>query len=189
MPVWRRFFSVEEAKAYLNKIRNEFSDATHHVSAFIIGEGNSVISHCNDDGEPSGTAGRPALAVLSGSGLGDVVVVVVRYFGGIKLGTGGLVRAYGDAVKSVLAILPKAQKILVHQIMIVLHYKFYEQANLILEKYKAAITDTVFSADVTITAKLPVEQYDLLKQDLNNLTSGSVQIEIIENSITALLRS
>ncbi len=68
-------FSVEEAKVFIARVRKEFSDASHNVPAYIIGHGSSTISHCNDDGEPSGTAGRPALAVLQGSGLGDIVVV------------------------------------------------------------------------------------------------------------------
>ncbi|UCC52815.1 MAG: YigZ family protein, partial [Anaerolineaceae bacterium] len=95
-------FTVEEAKAFIKRIKAEFKDASVNVPAYVIGYGPSVTAHCNDDGEPSGTAGRPMLAVLQGSGLGDIVAVVTRYFGGTKLGTGGLVRAYGDAVKEVL---------------------------------------------------------------------------------------
>ena len=101
-------FSVDEARDFVNSVKDEFADASHNVPAFLVGYGPSVTAHCSDDGEPSGTAGRPALAVLQGSGLGDIAVVVTRYFGGTKLGTGGLVRAYGDAVKAVLAILPLA---------------------------------------------------------------------------------
>ena len=91
-------FSVEEARDFIAKIRALNPNATHNVPAFIVGHGVSVIEHCSDDGEPQGTAGRPALAVLKGSGLGDAAVVVTRYFGGTKLGSGGLVRAYTDAV-------------------------------------------------------------------------------------------
>ncbi len=96
--------SVEEAKAFIDQIRAEYADATHNVPAYVIGYGASVTAHCNDDGEPAGTAGRPILAVLQGSGLGDVVLVVTRYFGGTKLGTGGLVRAYTEAAQAVLAV-------------------------------------------------------------------------------------
>ena len=88
-------FTVAEAKAFVGRIKMEFADATHNVPAYLVGFGTTVTAHCSDDGEPSGTAGRPMLAVLQGSGLGDVAVVVTRYFGGTKLGTGGLVRAYG----------------------------------------------------------------------------------------------
>ena len=73
----------------------------------MIGHGASTTAHCSDDGEPSGTAGRPALSVLQGSGIGDVVLVITRYFGGTKLGTGGLVRAYGDSVRNLLKVLPR----------------------------------------------------------------------------------
>ena len=85
-------FSVDEAKAFIDRVKSEFPDASHNVPVYLVGYGDSVIAHCSDAGEPSGTAGRPALAVLSGSGLGDAAVVVTRYFGGAKLGTGGLVR-------------------------------------------------------------------------------------------------
>ena len=97
------------------------------MPAFLIGFGNSVTAHCNDDGEPSGTAGRPILAVLQGSGLGDIAVVVTRYFGGTKLGTGGLVRAYSDATKAVLAILPRAEKVPTTQCMLALPYNLLER--------------------------------------------------------------
>ena len=106
------------------RIKQEFADASHNVPAFVVGYGNAVTAHCNDDGEPSGTAGRPMLAVLQGSGLGDAAVVVTRYFGGTKLGTGGLVRAYGDAVRAVLEIAPRAEKVPTHTVMFGLPYIF-----------------------------------------------------------------
>lgn len=89
-------FSVEAARAFVGRVRGEFADASHNVPAYLIGHGAATIAHCHDDGEPAGTAGRPVLAVVQGSGLGDIAVVVTRYFGGTKLGTGRLVRAYGD---------------------------------------------------------------------------------------------
>src|SRR5215216_7189866 len=99
-------FNIDEARSFLARIRHEFGDASHNVPAYIIGGGNTVTEYFSDDGEPSGTAGKPTLMVLRGSGLGDVAVVITRYFGGTLLGTGGLVRAYGAAVKAVLALLP-----------------------------------------------------------------------------------
>src|SRR5512134_2891681 len=82
----------EDAKRFIASIRAEMPDASHHVYAFRAGYGNSVIEGMSDDGEPSGTAGPPTLAVLRGAGIGDIVLVTTRYFGGTKLGTGGLVR-------------------------------------------------------------------------------------------------
>src|SRR5512133_3503069 len=117
--------SVDEARAFINRIKTEFADASHNVPIFLIGHGDSVTAHSSDDGEPSGTAGRPALAVLQGSGLGDVVVVITRYFGGTKLGTGGLVRAYSDAVREVLAVTPHAEKVPTHTVMAVVPYNWF----------------------------------------------------------------
>ena len=101
--VVRRVASPEEARALVADARDEFPDARHHCSAWVIStEGGNDMLHSSDDGEPSGTAGRPMLDALAGSGLSDVAAVVVRYFGGTLLGTGGLVRAYTDSVNECL---------------------------------------------------------------------------------------
>jgi uncharacterized YigZ family protein len=128
-------FSVEQARGFVARIRAEFPDASHHVPAYLIGHGRSVVAHCHDDGEPSGTAGRPALAVLQGSGMGDVAAMVTRYFGGTKLGTGGLVRAYGDAVREVLAVTPRAVRVATHTIALALPYPLYERAARLIEAH------------------------------------------------------
>jgi uncharacterized YigZ family protein len=175
-------FSVEEARAYIARIRSEFSDASHNVPAFIIGHGASVITHCSDDGEPSGTAGRPALAVLTGSGLGYVAVVVTRYFGGTKLGTGGLVRAYGDAVRSVLDVTVRAEKITVHTVMIVLPYPMFERTRILISTYRGEILDEAFGTDVTMAARFTVEDYPQFQSALIDGSRGTIQPEIIETS-------
>ncbi|HEY3290002.1 MAG TPA: YigZ family protein, partial [Anaerolineae bacterium] len=90
--------TVDEAMAFIKRVKAQHSDASSHAYAFHIGHGASVTDGCNDGGEPGGTAGRPMLAVLQGSGLGDVVAVVSRWYGGTKLGTGGLVRAFSGAL-------------------------------------------------------------------------------------------
>ena len=98
-----RVTSEDEARAFIQATRAEYPDARHHCSAFIYAvEGANPVERSSDDGEPSGTAGQPMLDVLRGSGMLDIAAVVVRYFGGVKLGTGGLVRAYSDAVSLVL---------------------------------------------------------------------------------------
>ncbi|MEL6310076.1 MAG: YigZ family protein, partial [Chloroflexota bacterium] len=107
--------TVEDARAFINEIRAEMPDANHHVYAFRIGYGNSITEGMSDDGEPSGTSGPPSLAVIKGTEIGDVVLVTTRYFGGTKLGTGGLVRAYTESAQTAFAQLkterkaPKAQ--------------------------------------------------------------------------------
>lgn len=172
-------FSVDEARTFIQRIKSEFSDASHNVTAFLIGFGPSVTAHCHDDGEPSGTAGRPMLAVLQGSGLGDVCVVVTRYFGGIKLGTGGLVRAYGDAVKAVLDILPRAEKVPTHTIMLVYPYTYIERLRLLVAEHHGQILEEDFSADVTLTAQFTTEQFPPFQEALRQMSHGSLTAEII----------
>ncbi len=179
-------FRVEEARAFIARIRNEFSDASHHVPAFLIGFGASVISHCHDDGEPSGSAGRPTLAVLSGSGLGDVVVVVTRYFGGTKLGIGGLVRAYSDSVREVLQILPRAQRIPTHTVMLALPYSWFEQTRLLISSHGGQVLDEEFTSDVTISARFSVDQFPKFQHALLELSHGQLQAEIIETGLTII---
>ena len=104
-------FSLDEARAWIARIRKEFADASHNVPAYVIGGGNTVTEYFSDDGEPSGTAGKPALAVLRGSGLGDVAVVVTRYFGGTLLGTGGLVKAYTESTQMVVHAVERGRRI------------------------------------------------------------------------------
>jgi uncharacterized YigZ family protein len=172
--------SVEEARQFIAAIKKEFSDASHNVPAFVIGHGASVTAHCHDDGEPSGTAGRPALAVVQGSGLGDIVVVVTRYFGGTKLGTGGLVRSYGDAVKAVLEILPRARRVEVEVVMLALPYPLFERVRLLVAAYSGEILQEDFGADVTLTAQFTPERLAPFQEALRELSSGSLQAETIE---------
>ncbi|MCB8977775.1 MAG: YigZ family protein [Ardenticatenaceae bacterium] len=175
-------FTVEEAREFIARIKAEFSDATHNVPAFLVGFGNSVTAHCNDDGEPSGTAGRPILAVLQGSGLGDIAVVVTRYYGGTKLGTGGLVRAYGDATKAVLEILPRAEKVPTHTTMLALPYNLLEQVRLLVEAWNGRILDEEFAADITMTMQFTVAKFPGFQDALRELSHGSLAAEIIETN-------
>ena len=175
-------FSVEQAKAFVRRIRAEFADASHNVPAYVVGFGSSVTALCNDDGEPPGTAGRPALAVLQGSGLGDAAVVVTHYFGGTKLGTGGLVRAYSEAVRQVLAITPRAYKIAVHTVMLGLPYSLFEQARLLVAAQGGTLLDQNFAAEVTLTARFPVEKLAAFQAALSELSNGALQAEIMETS-------
>lgn len=172
--------SVEEARAFIQSIRGEYPDATHNVPAFVIGFGTSVTAHCSDDGEPSGTAGRPALAVLRGSGLGDAAVVVTRYFGGTLLGTGGLVRAYGDAVRLVVEAVPRAMRILTHTVMLGLPYALFEKTRLLITAHGGQILDEQFAGDVTLTVRFVTEDLPVFQAALDELSAGSLQAVIIE---------
>ncbi len=172
-------FNVDEARAFIQRIRAEFPDASHHVPCFLVGHGASVTAHCSDAGEPSGTAGRPALAVLQGSGLGDVVVVT-RYFGGTKLGTGGLVRAYSDAVRAVLAVLPRAVKIPTATLMAALPYSYFEPVRLLIASHRGELLDQDFGADVTLSVRFRMEDAAGFQEALRELTRGTVQAEVVE---------
>lgn len=180
-------FSVEEARAFIARVKGEFSDASHNVPAFVIGYGPSVTRHCTDDGEPSGTAGRPMLAVLEGSGLGDITVVVTRYFGGIKLGTGGLVRAYSDAVREVLAAMPRAEKVPTYTIMLAFPYNLLEQIRLLVAAHAGKIEEEIFAADVTLVIQFIVERFEPFQIELNELTHGTLAAEIIEKNEATIM--
>lgn len=172
-------FSVEEAKAFVSRIREEFADATHNVPAYVVGHGAAVTAHCNDDGEPAGTAGRPVLAVLQGSGLGDAAIVVTRYFGGTKLGTGGLVRAYGDAARVVLEQTPRAMKTLAHTLVMSVPYPLFEQVRLLVAAHEGQILDETFAADVTVTARFAVESFPPFEAALQELSNGQLQADVV----------
>ncbi|HEY9075488.1 MAG TPA: YigZ family protein [Anaerolineaceae bacterium] len=174
--------TVDQAQSFIKRIRAEFPDASHHVPAFLVGFGESVTAHCSDAGEPSGTAGRPALAVLQGSGLGDVVVVVTRYFGGTKLGTGGLVRAYSDAVRAVLEVTRRGWKVPTQTLMMEFPYTFLERVRRLAASLQGQVLDEDFTATVMLTVRFPVEKVALFQAGLAELTNGSTRTEIIETS-------
>ncbi|MCP4143071.1 MAG: YigZ family protein [Chloroflexi bacterium] len=175
-------FSVDEAKAFIARMKSEFNDASHNVPAYLIGGGNSVTAHASDDGEPSGTAGRPALAVLRGSALGDVALVITRYFGGTKLGTGGLVRAYTQAAQAVVLDVPRAQKVMAHTLLLAAPYSLLERIRLLVTEYKGEILDEDFAADVTMTIRFGVEKLASFEEALLELSAGKITVELMETS-------
>jgi uncharacterized YigZ family protein len=169
--------SVEAARAFIAEIRAEMPDATHHVYAYVIGHGATTTLGMSDDGEPSGTAGRPALAVLRGSGLGDVALVVTRYFGGTLLGTGGLVHAYGDAAKAVLVQLPREEKVERRALVATLPYAAYDAARRLIAAHTGSILEEAFAADVTLRIALPAAQVAALVEALSEATAGQARIQ------------
>ncbi len=170
--------AVDDARALIARVRAEFSDAAHNVFAYVVGYGASVTAGMSDDGEPGGTAGRPALAVLRGSGLGDTCVVVTRYFGGTLLGTGGLVRAYGDAVRAVLDHLPRTEKVERRRVMLTIPYAQYEQVKRLVETHHGRVESEDFAVDVTLTLQFAVDELAPFAAALNDLLAG--QVEMVE---------
>jgi len=169
--------SVEEARAFIARVRNEFADATHNCYAYVVGPpGSTAQVGMSDDGEPSGTAGRPMLGVLLGSGVGDIAVVVTRYFGGTKLGTGGLVRAYSGGVKAVLAVLPLAEKMALATLRVRGPYAWITPIARLLPAFEARIRSQNYAADVTWEIEVPEERLDSLAAALTDLTHGEIEI-------------
>ena len=173
-------FSIDEARAFMKRIREEFSDATHNVPVYIIGGGNTVTEYFSDDGEPSGTSGKPALTVLRGSGLGDAVLVITRYFGGTLLGTGGLVKAYTEAAQSVVNVVERGRRVPVYVAMAVIPYNLLERLRLVVSKNHGKILGEDYAGDITMTLQFPVENFEAFRSDLQGLSAGKIQTEVIE---------
>ncbi len=163
--------NVDEAKAFIAEMRAEFADATHNCYAFAAGPpGSTAMAGMSDDGEPSGTAGRPMLAVVLGSGIGDLAVVVTRYWGGIKLGTGGLVRAYSGGVKAVL------EKVTYATLLASGPYSFVTPVERLLPEHEATLLGRDFAADVTWQIQAPVERIAALAAALVELSHGEIEV-------------
>jgi uncharacterized YigZ family protein len=175
--------TVEAAKSFIQSIRAEMPDATHHVYAFKVGYGGSITEGMTDDGEPSGTAGPPVLAVLRGANIGNIVIVVTRYFGGTKLGTGGLVRAYGGAAKDALAALPLEMKIEKRYMGMSAPYTFYERLKMLVTEHHGQIDAEEFTSDVTLYVYLPVDQIDSFTADVRNLTAGQHAPVLLDEAV------
>lgn len=176
----------EEAVAFINEMKKKYWDARHNCSAFVIGS-RQEVTRCSDDGEPAQTAGRPMLDVLLREGITNVAVVVTRYFGGVLLGTGGLVRAYQSATQAGLAaskIIEKRQgkKLIIHT-----DYNGLGKLQYLFGQQKTAILDTEYAADVVLTILVPVEQKDFLYKEITEQTNGTAQMEWGEDSVYALI--
>lgn len=168
--------TVGEARTFIEQVRAEFPDATHHVFAFRVGYGASVTEGMSDDGEPPGTAGRPVLTVLRGADLGDVVLVITRYFGGTKLGTGGLVRAYTAAAQAALEALPRAERVEQRRGVVVVPYRLYEQVKRLVEAHGGEVLAEDFAAEVTLTLTFPAEARAAFESALAELSAGQLTV-------------
>jgi uncharacterized YigZ family protein len=166
--------SVEEARAFIEKVKAEEPGHTHAVYAFAVGYGAGVIHGMSDAGEPSGTAGRPTLAVVKGSGLGDVTVVTVRYFGGTKLGTGGLVKAYTEAAQLVLAELSITEKVERCSVQITVPYTYYERVKRLIETHQGQVDSEEFATDITLRLTFTADDLPTFQAALAEATHGQI---------------
>ena len=179
-------FSPEEARIFISRIKKEFADATHNVPVYIIGGGNTVTEYFSDDGEPAGTSGKPALAVLRGSGLGDAALVITRYFGGTLLGTGGLVKAYTESAQLVVNAVGRGQRVPVHVVMLAIPYNLLERVRLMAARHRAEILGEDFAGEITLTIQIPLSDFEAFQLGLRELSAGKLQAEVIESKETIM---
>lgn len=159
--------SREQAMFHVEQLRVKYADARHHCWAYIIGDPNNTTSAgFDDDGEPNGTAGRPILNVLQHKSIGNVIIIVVRYFGGIKLGAGGLTRAYAGSAQAAVDEMVLLPYVPMAQVKILAEFATEAQCRYVVEDLGGRIDDVIYSKQVTLTVSLAKADIDNLKERL-----------------------
>ncbi|OSM97829.1 IMPACT family protein [Lonsdalea populi] len=168
---------VKAAKAFINTQREQHPAAVHHCWAYVAGApADSQQLGFSDDGEPAGTAGKPILAQLMGSCIGEVAAVVVRYYGGVKLGTGGLVRAYGGGVQQALKQITLTQRVLLQKYQLQCDYPLLAPVEVIVRQFEGQIVSTGYGADVRLQLALPSNAADEVGRRLRDISRGALQL-------------
>ena len=168
--------SPEDAKVKITETRAEYPDATHVVHAFVSGPSGDIFG-MSDDREPRGTAGRPVLEVLKGSGITNIIVMVVRYFGGTKLGTGGLVKAYTEAAQKVLSVLPVSELVQKVNFRLILPYGIYDPVKKCLLEQNAEIRSEIFETEIRIEGTIPEKTFDSGRDEITSISNGKTVLE------------
>ena len=168
-----RVETAEEAQAFIREMNAEFADATHNCWAYVIGApGSTGRVGMSDDGEPHGTAGRPMLTVLLHGGVGDIAAVVTRYYVGVKLGTGGLVKAYGGAVQQALETLPRAERVDLAEATLAIGYAAIDAVRLLFPAHEVEVVHEDYGEEVTYRVRLPRQGMAALEAALLDATRG-----------------
>ncbi len=174
--------TAEAAKAFIKSLNQQFPEATHHCWAYIVGDPQSTtLIGCSDDGEPSGTAGKPMLNVLQHANVGDIVAVCTRFYGGTKLGTGGLSRAYGGGVKLAMDSLTTKQKITYVEVCFELEYSQQKDCEHILKDYQVENINLSYQQKIEIKLNIAKPQAKSLKSALENKFKGEFEWTIISS--------
>ncbi|MEM9101200.1 MAG: YigZ family protein [Pseudomonadota bacterium] len=172
----------KEALEVVQSLREKYPDAGHHCWAYIAGSPfQSSSTGMSDDGEPSGTAGKPILNVLSHKNIGDVVAVVVRYFGGIKLGAGGLVRAYSSAVQKAFDTLELESVTPQVHFKLIFDFAFENTIRHLLSQHDASILDTQYEQKIALTASCATSLLPLLEKAIQTATKGQGRLQPLNN--------
>lgn len=172
-----RVSSEEEAQSFIQSIKKKYHDATHNCTAYLIGE-HDQIQKANDDGEPSGTAGIPMLEVLKKLSLKNTVIVVTRYFGGIKLGAGGLIRAYSRATSETIKTIGIVKCELMQIVSVVIDYQQHGKIENHLHQNGFIIEEVTFLEKVTLRVLVPLQDLESFKTDLVNITSNQIDLQV-----------
>ena len=176
----QRVQTPEDAQAFLRELNVEFSAATHNCWAYIAGPpGSTSRVGMSDAGEPHGTAGRPMLTVLLHSGIGEIAAVVTRYFGGTRLGTGGLVKAYGGMVQLALETLPQAERVDFIEVEIIIAYPSVSAIQQLLPSHEAEVLEQDYGVRVRYRLKMPRPNVDAFRVAIADATRGEGSVEEI----------
>lgn len=168
--------SEEEATAFIDSIRKKHYDARHNCFAYSLGTDKQPLERCSDDGEPQGTAGKPILEVIKGSGIRNICVVVTRYFGGTLLGTGGLVRAYTEAARAGIAASQVHVVRSLTEAKMEFGYTELGRLNYLIEQTDAAIVSTEYTDTVTMTVRVYTPVYEAFVRQVTETTGGTVEV-------------
>ena len=169
---------ADAANTFIDSVKESFPDATHNCWAFVAGPpGSTAHIGMSDDGEPHGTAGRPMLTVLLHSGVGEIVTVCTRYFGGVKLGTGRLSRAYADGVKLLLETLPTEVRIERVQVSVRVGYPHVESLQRLLDDLEVVVEHEDYGERVRYQIAVPTASIETLKERVAELTAGEGAVE------------
>ena len=168
--------SEDEAVSFINETKKKYWDARHNCSAFVIGK-RQELTRCSDDGEPAGTAGRPMLDVLLKENIHNAAVVVTRYFGGVLLGTGGLVRAYQQATKAGLSASEIIEKKEGAVLFIRTDYTGIGRLQYLFAQEKITVMDTAYEADVLVKAVIPENDKKRIEKTIIEQTNGTAKLE------------
>lgn len=168
--------SEDEAVSFINETKKKYWDARHNCSAFVIGK-RQELTRCSDDGEPAGTAGRPMLDVLLKENIHNAAVVVTRYFGGVLLGTGGLVRAYQQATKAGLLASEIVEKKEGAVLFIRTDYTGIGRLQYLFAQEKITVMDTAYEADVLVKAVIPENDKKRIEKTIIEQTNGTAKLE------------
>ncbi len=169
---------IDEAKGYVKQLQLEHPQASHHCYAFLIKAADDSLGYgYSDDGEPSGTAGKPMLAVLQGGGVGQVCAIVVRYFGGTKLGTGGLQRAYADSVRQALTFLQSKTKIPMAAKTLACQYSQVDDVLHVITQVEGQVVEQEYLQQVQFSFLIPIAKLALVEQKLQTLSAGELRLK------------